>query len=193
MTFPELRSFVLEMYVSDTSDADPVGIFSQCRYFLLHCMKIAERPLQSLAYLFNELLNSVYNPKGNIDACIVRRTFHHRQMWWVRPVCLHHHHQSGEEELAGKPGVILGWGVPNLTLPTDNKLQETRVRVVSNKECARNYTKEDIPITRNMLCAKLEGAHVSLIFFGGHLIGMLLVNCCFVYCSPARGTRGVSY
>jgi len=74
LTFPELRSFVLEMYISDTSDADPVAIYSQCRYFLLHCMKIAERPLQSFAYVIDEHLD--YEPsRGNIDACIVRRTF----------------------------------------------------------------------------------------------------------------------
>jgi len=117
-----------------------------------------------------------------------RVNFHHRQMWWVRPVCLHHH-QSGEEELVGKPGVILGWGAPNLTLPTDNKLQETAVRVVSNKECARNYSKEDIPITRNMLCATLEGAHVSLLFLGGIQLACYLIVVLFI-AALQGGLRG---
>ncbi|ODN00117.1 Transmembrane protease serine 9, partial [Orchesella cincta] len=71
----------------------------------------------------------------------------------VRPVCLK---QTGSPYV-GIAGTVAGWGTLVKGGTPVDRLRETKIRVLNNVECAKNYSVNGVQITGKMLCARLPG------------------------------------
>ncbi|CAL8088731.1 unnamed protein product [Orchesella dallaii] len=111
-------------------------------------------PNATVAYLQEIKMHSLFNRTTlDYDIALIKLTKRVPFTPTVRPVCLK---QAGAPYV-GVAGTVAGWGSLQKGGKGVDKLRETKIRVLNNVDCAKNYSATGVQITGKMLCARFPG------------------------------------